>query len=197
MKLVKYVVLVGLLCNICFSESLYKIQPEDKLSIVVWPYSELNMDVIVRLDGYISYPTIGEIKVQGLTAGELGNKIEKAISEYVKSPKVAVNIIEYSKEKVFILGMVNSPGTYNINPGETIIDAISKAKGTNKDAKTNEIGIIKVKDNKPIVITVDLDKILKEGRIEENKKELSKLWPKLALKIHTDRAGGNEKLMEI
>ena len=66
--------------NKVYSED-YKIGPEDVLGIFVWGNEKLSMDLLVRPDGKISYPLIGDIKVSGLTPSQLSNLLKKKLSD--------------------------------------------------------------------------------------------------------------------
>lgn len=149
----------------------YIIRPNDKLKIIVWPYKDLYMDVTVRPDGMISYPFMGEFKVDGMTAGELGEKIAEAVSEYVHEPKVAVNITEFRSPRVYVLGHVAKPGQYDIRKGDTVLDAIADAGGPAERAWTKKVGLIRageeVSKNKAKVTEVNFATLVGKGEIPE------------------------------
>lgn len=149
----------------------YIIRPNDKLKIIVWPYKDLYMDMTVRPDGMISYPFIGEFKVDGMTAGELGEKLAESVSEYVHEPKVAVNIEEFRSPRVYVLGQVKNPGQYDIRKGDTILDAITDAGGPAERAWTKKVGLIRaseeIEENKAKVVEVNLANLLGKGEIPE------------------------------
>lgn len=121
----------------------YIIQPMDKLTIKVWPYDELSMEVQVRPDGRISYPMLGEIRVSGMSAGRVGEIVAKSLEEYMKSPRVAVNVENFRLERVFVLGAVKNPGMFDIRNGDTIFDVISRAGGFAENARKSKVGLIK------------------------------------------------------
>lgn len=121
----------------------YMIQPFDELVISVWPYEEMKMTAVVRPDGMVSYPFLGEVKVQGLTAGQLGEMITKSLEPYMKNPKVAVNVEGIRKEKATVLGSVRQPGSYDIRAGDTVMDLISRAGGFAENAKKSDVGLVR------------------------------------------------------
>ncbi len=126
----------------------YIIQPLDILTIKVWPYDELSMSAQVRPDGRISYPMLGEIRVSGMSAGQVGEIVTKSLEAYMKGPRVAVNIKNFKLERVFVLGAVKKPGIFDIRRSDTIFDVISRAGGFAQNAKKSQVGLIKapVKD---------------------------------------------------
>lgn len=121
----------------------YKIQPEDVIEIKVWPMDEFSIDVIVRPDGKISYMMTGEIEVKGMTVGELSKKITASLVPYLNDPKVAVNVKNFKTARAFILGAVVRPGVYTVRRGTTILDLLTAAEGSKKEAKLSKVAIIR------------------------------------------------------
>lgn len=123
----------------------------------------------VRPDGYISYPYVGEIKVSGMTVGELDDLITKRLSEIIKRPDVSVLIREFRTLNIYVLGEVDSPGAYEINKAGNVLEALSAAQGITESAKRNGVLVIRKTAPEHIVgIQIDLNKILKENRYNYN-----------------------------
>lgn len=154
------------------SEYRYLIQPSDQLEITVWPYEDLKLIAIVRPDGTISYPFVGELNVSGMSAGELGDRIAEAVSEYVHEPKVAVNISNFRMPRVYVLGQVKKPGQYDIRPGDNVLDAITRADGITDRAHSAKVGLIRVAEevgeNKAKVAEVNIANLLGKGDIPKD-----------------------------
>ncbi|MEW6200641.1 MAG: polysaccharide biosynthesis/export family protein [bacterium] len=153
------------------TEYRYLIKPGDKMAIMVWPYEDLTMEIQVRPDGMVSYPFIGEFKVEGLSAGEVGEKIAEAVKEYVHEPKVAVNLTQFRQPRIYVLGQVNKPGLYDIKKGDTVLDALSAAGGATKRASLKKVGLIRTTEenekNKGKVTEVNIAALLGKGEIPE------------------------------
>lgn len=86
--------------------------PEDVLEVTVWRNADLTKTVVVRPDGMISLPLIGDLRASGLTANQLAGEIAKRLSEYKDNPTVAVNVKEINSYSVYVLGEVTKPGKY-------------------------------------------------------------------------------------
>src|SRR5271167_4899357 len=67
---------------------LYIIQPNDVLQIFVYKETNLSGKVTVRPDGRISFPLIQDMQAEGLNPGQLKNKVEEALKEYLDAPNV-------------------------------------------------------------------------------------------------------------
>lgn len=98
---------------------------------------------LVDTDGEIDFPTLGRIKVGGLTRKEISSLLKEKISQYAKDPIVNVQLLNF---KVSVLGEVNIPGTKTtINERMTIIDAISLSGDLN--IYGNRENILLVREN--------------------------------------------------
>lgn len=71
---------------------LYRLQPGDVLSISVWKETDLNTPVIVRPDGWINFPLVGEAKAAGSSVEELQALITEKLTKYIPDPVVSVSI---------------------------------------------------------------------------------------------------------
>ena len=70
------------------------------------------LDYLVDNEGYIDYPVLGKLRVQGMTTRECESLICKALMEYLSEvPTVTVRVSNF---KVSVLGEVNRPGTYAV-----------------------------------------------------------------------------------
>ena len=77
----------------------YRISKGDTLNISVWQWEDLNKDVIVRPDGRISFPLVGEIIVDGITLTELGKIMTEKLKAYIKYPEVSIMVKEFGRSK--------------------------------------------------------------------------------------------------
>src|SRR5215469_14586825 len=71
----------------------YVIGPGDRLQIYVWQNPDLSVTVPVRQDGKVSTPLVEDMQAGGKTASTLARDIEMVLSEYVRSPKVNVFVL--------------------------------------------------------------------------------------------------------
>ncbi len=109
----------------------YLIGPGDSLHVFVFQNEELSVTVPVRPDGKISTPLVEDMVAVGKTPSQLARDIEKALSEYVKSPKVNVVVMGamsvYSQIKV--IGQVKTPQSLPFRDGMTVLDAVLAVGG--------------------------------------------------------------------
>jgi polysaccharide export outer membrane protein len=116
--------------------------PEDVLDITVWRSEDLTQKgVVVRPDGNISMPLIGEIEVSGRTAKELAAHIAERLKEYKGKPSVHVKVKEVNSYYVYVLGDVAKPGKYQVKSHATVLQAIAMAGGFTTYAAKNNVHV--------------------------------------------------------
>jgi polysaccharide export outer membrane protein len=80
----------------------YLIGPEDVLEISVWKNAELSKIVIVRPDGMISLPLIGDVKAAGLTPSQL--RLLKTRTSLLQAIALAGGFNQFaSKNKIVVI----------------------------------------------------------------------------------------------
>jgi polysaccharide export outer membrane protein len=116
--------------------------PEDVLDITVWRSEELTQKgTVVRPDGYISMPLIGEVAVSGRTAKELAADIAEGLKHYRENPLVHVKVKEVNSYHVYVLGDVAKPGKYQLKSHATVLQAIAMAGGFTPYAAKNNMQV--------------------------------------------------------
>lgn len=154
----------------------YLLRPGDVLAITVLGYDEFvppNIGsgappgYLVRPDGKFSFPLIGEVSVQGLTAGELTEVLRTRLAEYLIQPKVTVNLARLGGTRVYVLGEVMRPGSYEIDKAHNLLDAVTAAGGPTKDGAKRNVYV--VRRNKPNEYQkINLLAILQKGDHSQN-----------------------------
>jgi len=105
---------------------------------------ELFMGYFVDQDGFIDFPVLGRIPVEGRTLEEAKLDILDRLTTYLKDPVVNIRYLNF---KVTILGEVNLPGTLRLtNKRVTILEAIGMAGDLTDYAHRNNILVIREKD---------------------------------------------------
>ena len=146
----------------------YILGSEDVIEISVWKEEDLSKVVLIRPDGKISLPLIGDIQAAGLTAEELKENIGKALIDYVDSPTVSVIVQQINSLKIFIQGEVARPGVLDLRSNTTLLQAISLAGGFTEWAKKDKVVVLRRSGDKVIRIPVDYEKILSGEDLGQN-----------------------------
>ena len=148
----------------------YLIDMGDILEISVWQVEDLQRDVVVRPDGKISFPLIGDVQASGKTIEQLREEIVDKIKLYIKVPQVSINILEFGGKKAVVVGDVEDEGVIRFNTPTTVLEAIALAGGFDKlKANMDRIYVIRdVRSERPLVIMVNANDVLKGGYLQEN-----------------------------
>jgi polysaccharide export outer membrane protein len=122
----------------------YRIQPGDTIDITVLEDSDLNRRALVLPDGRVSVPLAGNIRVAGQTVGQVEQTIASQLEpNFAVRPNVFVALASVvddpGLQKVYVLGQVGSPGLREIEPGTTLLQAVSLAGGFGRFAATKRI----------------------------------------------------------
>ena len=134
----------------------------DKINIQVYNEKELSGIYQVSPEGYITFPFIGEIKVDGLNIFTLATKISSKLKEgYLKEPNVTVLVEEFVSKRIFVLGQVKKAGSFPIRRRMSVIEAISLAGGfTNLADLSNVVVTRKGGDGREKRFIVDIKSIV-------------------------------------
>jgi polysaccharide export outer membrane protein len=126
------------------SDDSFIIGPEDVLAISVWKEPDLTKQIPVRSDGKISLPLVGDIQAAGRTPLQLQMDISDKLKGYITDPQVAIIVQQINSLKYNIFGEVGKPGSYPLNGGTTIVDAIANAGGLKDFAKKKGIYVLRI-----------------------------------------------------
>jgi len=151
-----------------FGDSEFRLGPDDVIQVFVWQDERLSTEVVVRPDGKISLPLVGELRASGKTSVELQNEIGERLTPFFETGLV-VNVIvkEVNSAKISVLGEVKNPGVYKIKDRATVIDAIADAGGFTEYAKRDNVVVIRVASNgEPRRIKLNVDDLIKKSKGE-------------------------------
>lgn len=132
----------------------YVIGAADLLTVTVWKETTLSGPSLVRPDGMISMPLLGDVQASGLTPPQLASKIEKKLTKYIQSPNVTVEISQIHSKVIYMLGEVGKKGPIDMASGMTLLQAISSAGGLTDYANTKKIYILRSQSGKQVKIPV-------------------------------------------
>ena len=135
-------------------EASYPIQPGDTLRVVVWKETDLQMDVLVRPDGGISFPLAGDLIVENLTIPQVQTLLQQKIAKFIPDPEVAVMSLKTDGSAVYVIGKVNRPGAFPLVGKLDVIQALSLGGGANAFAAVNDIKILR-RNNKNQLQAID------------------------------------------
>jgi polysaccharide biosynthesis/export protein len=121
----------------------YRVHAGDEVEVSVWKEPDLLRKVVVRPDGKIGFPLTGEIVAAGRTAMMIQSDLVGLLKKYIPEPVVTVSVIGLGGNQVYVIGQVNKPGAYLMNPQLNVLQALAIAGGTTPYASLNDILILR------------------------------------------------------
>lgn len=121
----------------------YRLHAGDSITVSAWKEVDLQRKVMIRPDGRFSFPLAGEIQAAGRTPDEVRLDIEGKLKKYIPEAVVTVIVEDFSGNRVYVIGQVNKPGMFIMNPELTVIQALSLAGGSTPFAKLDNISILR------------------------------------------------------
>jgi len=146
----------------------YQIGPGDVLSISVWKEEGMQLEVLVRPDGGITFPLAGEIKAGGLTTKALSDELVKKLKKYIPHPSVTVSVQQSISNKIYVIGKVNRPGEFIATGYMDVLQALTMAGGLTPYAESDEIKIIRRTDTGTKMKLFDYDEVISGERLDMN-----------------------------
>ena len=146
----------------------YKVQPGDVLLISVWGEENLQGEVLVRPDGGISFPLFGDISARDQSVVDLQVKIAARLERYISDPLVTVSIAQVLGNKVYVIGQVNNPGVFVVNPQVDVLQALSMAGGTTAFADLSDIKILRRTGERQQALRFRYNDVIKGRNLEQN-----------------------------
>jgi len=139
----------------------YVIGASDVIAISVWKEPTLSGSLLVRPDGMISLPLLGDVQASGLTPLQLADQIAAKLKKFIQDPNVSVVISAIHSKVVYLLGEVGRKGPIEMTPGMTLLEAIGSAGGITEDANAKKIYILRNEAGKHEKIPVHYKEALK------------------------------------
>ncbi|MEM1149663.1 MAG: polysaccharide biosynthesis/export family protein [Pseudomonadota bacterium] len=131
----------------------YKVRAGDTLAIEVLEDGSLNRQVLVLPDGSINFPLVGSLRASGRTATQLQQQLAQGLApSFAVVPTVFVSVASIfvppdrpvrTPEPItigaFVMGEVNGPGRFDVEPGTTILQILAQAGGLTRFAAERRI----------------------------------------------------------
>lgn len=146
----------------------YEIQPGDVLQISVWREEDLDRQVLVRPDGGLSFPLAGDVSAVGKTVEDLRAELAERLARFIPDLVVTVSVQEINGNKIFVIGQVNQPGEFVVNPRVDVMQALSLAGGTTPFASPNDIFVLRREAGGQKTLPFRFDSVVRGRNLEQN-----------------------------
>lgn len=146
----------------------YKVLPGDVLQVSVWKEPDLQLDLLVRPDGAISFPLAGEISTKNKSVSDLQAELTRRLTRYITDPVVTVSVTEVLGNKIYVIGQVNNPGAFVVNPQVDVLQALSMAGGTTPFADLDNIRILRRNESIQSALSFNYKEVIRGRNLAQN-----------------------------
>jgi len=138
----------------------YVVGVADSLLISVWKEPDFSGPVVVRPDGVVTVPVVGDVHVAGLTTTQVQQLITEKLKGIVTEPQVTVVVRDIKSRKVYLMGKVGRVGAVPLLGHETVLQLLAESGGVEKFAKTKKIYILRTEGDHQKRIDFPYKKVL-------------------------------------
>lgn len=135
----------------------YRVAAGDVLRLNVPQQASLDRELTVSTDGNVYLPQVGEVQLGGLSLSDARELLRRRLQLFNPAiTEIVLAVLEYSGLRIFVLGAVNSPGSYTFESRPTLWEVLRAAGGPSAAASLAACRIITVQDGRPISRTINL-----------------------------------------
>ncbi|MBN1825951.1 MAG: polysaccharide biosynthesis/export family protein [Candidatus Eisenbacteria bacterium] len=139
----------------------YRIVARDNIALRFVTHPEMNLQIEVRPDGAASFDLLGDLPVAGMTPSELAETLKEMYAVYLREPDINVVVSGFASQKFYVLGEVKLPGEFELTNPVTITQAIAMAGSWSDDARTEDVMVIRMREDRtPIAMKVNVKEIM-------------------------------------
>jgi protein involved in polysaccharide export with SLBB domain len=110
-------------------------QPGDVIRVQVWREPDLSGSF--RVNGAL--PLLGEKRVTDIPIDDLAGVLAEDYRVHLRNPSINITPLR----KVLVMGAVRTPGSYEVNPIETVIGVIAQAGGVERDGHPDRVRVVR------------------------------------------------------
>ena len=142
----------------------YRMGTGDVLRITVYGQPDLSTEARVGESGNISFPLIGDVKMDGVTPAQGETEIAKRLSKggFINEPFVTLNVVQYRGQEISVLGRVVRPGMHTLEKVSRVTDVLALAGGIAGDG-ADTVTLIREHDGKTEYRDIDVISLFKPG----------------------------------
>lgn len=125
------------------SNESYRVGSGDLLNIVIWKDEELSGEYLVRPDGKITLPLVGDIVAASMTTDSISMQITKKLGLFIEDPFITVIVTNAASNRIYVLGEVANPGVYQLQENLSVLQALALAGGFTEFARKDQMMVIR------------------------------------------------------
>lgn len=115
------------------------LRPGDVVRLAIWREPDFSGEFTVDRSGVIVLPRLGDVQVLDLDPGTLKETLLEGYRRYLVNPSIEITILR----RVNVMGAVQRPGLYPVDPTVTIADVLALAGGSTPIGDPSKIRLIR------------------------------------------------------
>ena len=142
----------------------------DSIRVTVFQYPDLTTEARVSQKGTITFPLVGEVKVEGLTPAAAGTEIARRLKsgKYLINPQVNVAMTELRSRQVSVLGQVNKPGRYALDEASAKLTDILALAGGVSALGADTVSLVLNRNGRQQKMEIDVASMVRTGDLSKN-----------------------------
>jgi polysaccharide export outer membrane protein len=147
----------------------YKLHAGDRIIVGVYDDPKMPpLDITIAPDGKFSFPLVGTVLASGRTVDQIRSEMEGKLRKYITEPVVTLAVAEVKGNVGYVVGQVNKPGQFIMNPSVNVLQALSIAGGGNPYAKLDGIIVIRNSPSGQRVLNFRYSQVASGKDLEQN-----------------------------
>jgi polysaccharide biosynthesis/export protein len=147
----------------------YVLRPGDVLDVNFELSPELNQEVSIQPDGFVTLKQIGDMHISGKSVPEFRESLKQEYSRFLHDPMITVLLKDFEKPYFTAGGMVGHPGKYEIRGDVTLVEALQQAGGLTSESKHSQVLLFRrVSQDWLQAKVIDVKKMIKEKNLAED-----------------------------
>ena len=138
---------------------------EDQIMVLIYGSAEFSGAHMIRPDGKITMPFLGDVMAAGFAPAELGNAIKEKLKKYIVDPDVSVQVTAVNSKRFYIQGEVNKPGQYTLLVPTKVLEALVNAGGFRDFANQKKIVIMRATGER---LNFNYKDVIKGKKMDQN-----------------------------
>jgi protein involved in polysaccharide export with SLBB domain len=145
-------------------EAPYLLRRGDRVEINILFYPELQTVSIVRPDGMVTAPGLGDVPALGRRPEEVAADIEAYYSRLLRDPATTLNVLAFGERRAYVFGMVYKPGPVDLQQRLTLTQALAASGSVTAEATLGSVVLLRRRsENSARAYKLDLSGVV-EGK---------------------------------
>lgn len=136
------------------------LRPGDIVRLRIWREADMSGEFPVDEAGMVVFPRVGEYRVSDDTPETLSARLQADYRQYLRNPSIEVTVLR----RVRIIGAVNSPGLFPVDPTVTVADALALAGGATAIGNPDKVRIIR--DGVQVAVDIRQNTLISDSPIQ-------------------------------